>query len=182
MDDYISFSQLNDFLYSPLSLYLHECYKTYHTQMYDDIPQVAGKKAHATIDNNQYKKKHWITGMWLCSPILRLYGRADLYNDFTGELVERKRKIAYIYEGYKMQIWGQYYCLVEMGYSVSGISLHSLIDNSRYSLGIPTEDNIHQLKDLINRMRIYTPTFDVLEEENEKSSNSIYAALLPTKK
>jgi CRISPR-associated protein Cas4 len=179
MDDYISFSQLNDFLYSPFSLYLHECYKTYNKKVYHDTPQTMGTHAHETIDNHQYKKKNWITGMWLSSPTLRIYGKLDLYNEITGELVERKRLIKNIYDGYKMQVWAQYYCLKEMGYEVSTIALHSLTDNTRYSLGIPTSEDIQKLKKLILEINTYHPEFEELTNPENKSLISIYAPLCP---
>lgn len=180
MDGYISFSQLNDFLYSPFSLYLHECYKSYNTTVFQDTPQVAGKQAHETIDNQQYKKKNWITSMWLASPTLRIYGKLDVYNEVTGELVERKRLIKQIHDGYKMQVFAQYYCLQEMGYKVSTIALHSLADNTRYQLGKPSDADMQKLKNLIHEIHTYQPTFADLETPANKTLLSIYAPLCPT--
>ena len=182
MDNYISFSQLNDFLFSPFSLYLHECYKSYDIGVYYDEFQIAGKQAHETIDKHQYKKKDWITNMRLCSSKLRIYGKADLYNEQTGQLVERKRLIKNIYEGYYMQVWAQYYCLREMNYQVNTIFLHSLTDNIRYSLGIPAEKDLQKLKDLLQKMQTYTPQFEELIDPKNKSLISIYANLCPEEK
>lgn len=179
MDGYISFSQLNDFIYSPMSLYLHECYKAYNTNLYNDTPQALGIQAHEAIDQHKYKKRDWITSMWLCSATLRLYGKTDLYNQKSGELVERKRLIKYIYEGYKMQVWAQYYCLQEMGYKVNSIYLHSLVDNTRYDLGIPTKKDLESLKELISRMQNYQPQFEELIDPRNKSLISIYKHLCP---
>jgi CRISPR-associated protein Cas4 len=179
MDGYISFSQLNDFLFSPFSLYLHECYKTYKTSLYHDVPQTIGKQAHETIDTHKYKKKGWITSMLLCSPILRIYGKLDLYNEKTHVLVERKRLIKNIYEGYRMQVWAQYYCLKEMGYEVSDIFLHSLFDNTRYTLGVPKKEELQKLKNLIDEIQNYQPRFEELIDSKNKSLISIYANLCP---
>lgn len=179
MDGYISFSQLNDFLFSPFSLYLHECFNFYNKSLYQDVPQVAGTNAHETIDNHKYNKKGWLSNIWLASFTLPIYGKADLYNLETGELVERKRLIKKIYEGQLMQIWAQFYCLREMGYKVKKISIYSLSDNKRYNLDIPKYKDIKKLKNLIKRINNYEPKLKELKINKDKSAISIYASLFP---
>jgi CRISPR-associated protein Cas4 len=179
MDGYISFSQLNDFLFSPFSLYLHECYKDYEENIYQDFFQIAGKQAHETIDDHRYKKKGWLTSMRLCSPKLEIYGRTDLYNEQTGELVERKRLIKRIYEGYRMQIYAQYYCLLEMNYQVNKIALYSLADNTKYPLETPTSLTLQRLKLLVKNVQAYQPQFIELMYPGNKSLISIYSNLCP---
>lgn len=179
MDGYITFSQLNDFLFCPHSLYIHECYRPYSTALYHDQPQVAGKLAHGTIDQNNYNKSDWITGMWLCSPSLRICGRADLFNPKTGELIERKRLIRRIYPGQLMQIWAQWFCLEEMGHPVHGLAIHSLADNSRYPLDSPTPMQKESLRDLIDHIFAYNPSRSSPLVVPAKCASCIYSPLCP---
>lgn len=179
MDGYVAFSQLNDFLFCPHSLYIHECYRPYSTALYHDQPQVAGKLTHETIDQNNYNKRDWITGMWLCSPLLRICGRADLFNPKTGELVERKRLIRRIYLGQLMQIWAQWYCLEEMCYPVRCLAIHSLADNTRYPLDPPTPIQKESLCNLVGHIFAYDPHHSPPAANPAKCAFCIYAHLCP---
>lgn len=53
MDDYISISTLNDFVFCPYSIYLHNVYMETDERLYHATPQTRGRIAHETID---YKK------------------------------------------------------------------------------------------------------------------------------
>ena len=48
MDDYISISMLNDFIFCPYSIYLHNVYKDADEGLYHTKPQTRGKIAHTT--------------------------------------------------------------------------------------------------------------------------------------
>ena len=50
MIDYISISTLNDFIFCPYSIYLHNVYMETDETMYHAIPHTQGRMAHATID------------------------------------------------------------------------------------------------------------------------------------
>ena len=116
--------------------------------------------------------------MEVSSEKLGIYGKIDLFNEETGELVERKRKIKKIYDGYKLQVWAQAACLEEMGYRVSNIFIHSLVDNKRYSVewaGVETNCN-SSLQEQIQKMRSFsleTP----FSPHPEKCAHCIYAEL-----
>jgi len=53
MDDYISISTLNDFIFCPYSIYLHNVYMETDEGLYHATPQTRGKIAHETIDNKK---------------------------------------------------------------------------------------------------------------------------------
>ena len=52
-DDYISISTLNDFIFCPYSIYLHNVYMDTDTDvsLYHAIPQTRGRIAHESVDN-----------------------------------------------------------------------------------------------------------------------------------
>ena len=50
MIDYISISTLNDFIFCPYSIYLHNVYMETDETMFHATPQTQGRMAHATID------------------------------------------------------------------------------------------------------------------------------------
>ena len=50
IDDYIAISTLNDFIFCPYSIYLHNVYMDTDEGLYHAIPQTRGKTAHQSID------------------------------------------------------------------------------------------------------------------------------------
>lgn len=183
MDGYISFSELNDFLYCPHSLYLHSLYKNYKTQIYHDTPQTDGKAAHETIDQNTYKRGGWQSGRWLCSPDYKIYGKCDLYNPHTGELVERKKTVRKVYGGQKMQVWAQAACLEEMGEIVSSIRIHSMTDNKSYEIANLDANVKRSLHDLISQIQTFRlADMSEMAIDCEKCKECIYSPLYPISK
>lgn len=179
MDGLVSFSQLNDFLFCPYSLYLHTLYNNFKSSIYHDVAQTDGTAAHVTVDQSTYKRSGWQTGIWLCSPTYKVYGRCDLYNPTTGELVERKRTIHKLYTGHYMQVWAQAVCLQEMEHPVRKIYLHSITDNTRYFVKLPNQTIKNQLKELVLQISRYTPPNETFSQLPAKCRQCIYAALCP---
>ena len=52
-EDYISISTLNDFIFCPYSIYLHNVYMETDEGLYHATPQTRGKIAHETIDTKK---------------------------------------------------------------------------------------------------------------------------------
>ena len=50
MDDYISIASLNDFIFCPYSIYLHNVYMEEDETLYKATPQIRGTIAHEGID------------------------------------------------------------------------------------------------------------------------------------
>lgn len=73
----------------------------------------------------------------------------------SGILTERKNKIVQIYDGYIFQLYAQYYGLTEMGYKVTKMRFHSIIDNKNYDIKLPIEDKEmdQKFKELVKRIR-----------------------------
>ncbi len=115
-----------------------------------------GKIKHETIEQKRYStSRKFLQNADVYSEKYRLYGKIDLYNQNSHELVERKYHIKKIYDGYRSQVYAHYFCLQEMGYEVKKIFLHSLKDNKRYVITIPKKDEIEEFESLLERIWQY---------------------------
>lgn len=141
-EDLISLSQLNDFIFCPVSIYFHGLYGATDKLLYQQSPQLSGTNAHKRVDEGTYStSKNIITALPVYSEKYGLYGKIDIYDIKTKVLRERKKKIKQIYDGYIFQLYGQYYCMKEMGYEIKKLEIHSIDDNKMYIIALP-EDNI----------------------------------------
>ncbi|MBI3421274.1 MAG: type V CRISPR-associated protein Cas4 [Candidatus Sungbacteria bacterium] len=177
MESYIQISKINDFMFCPLSLYLHSVYEPFDTSLYHDTPQIVGKANHAAIEEGRYStSKHILQGLSVYSERFGIMGKIDIYDEKKKLLVERKTKIRTIWPGYIYQIYAQYFCLMEMGYAVEHLALHSLSDNRRYPLPVPTERDAARFGFFIEQIR----AFDIRRYKNHrcaKCTKSIYGLL-----
>ena len=141
MESYLTISFLNDFIFCPRSIYFHQLYGRMSTKMYHSAVQTKGLNAHKTVDNKTYStSKNILQGIEVYSEKYKLCGKIDTFDQAKGLLVERKKKITTIYDGFIYQLYAQYFCLQEMGYHVKQIKLYSLDDNKSYSICLPKDD------------------------------------------
>ncbi|MCC7197235.1 type V CRISPR-associated protein Cas4 [Candidatus Peregrinibacteria bacterium] len=160
MEDYIQISKLNDFIFCPKSLYFHSLFESFDQKTYHDTPQTVGKISHEIIDKGQYSSlKKYLQGLEIFSDKYSLCGKIDIYDKDEGILIERKYKVKKIYQGYIYQLYAQMFCLQEMGYRVNKLFIHSLSDNKRYPIDLPTVDEIKIFEDFIHEVR----SFDILK-------------------
>lgn len=180
MEQYIPISTINDFLYSPQSLYLHSIYQSFHTDIYHSQYQTNGKGHHKTLDEKIYSgAQRYIQSIPVYSDKYQIIGKIDLYDNKTQTLIERKAKIKNIYLGHKYQLYAQMFCLQEMGYEVKKLKIHSLEDNKRYTIDLPTPEDIVAFKKLIRDMFLYNPLdSDITEDNRVKTEASIYKELI----
>lgn len=158
MDTAINISNLNDFIFCPASIYFHNLYQGQSESMYEETTQVLGKQVHQSIDRQNYSTStDVLQGIPVYSEALNLFGKIDLLEVSKKHLIERKRQVKQIFDGYVFQVYAQYFCLSEMGYEIQKISIRSYIDNKVYSIKLPDEDL--SMKDkffaLINEMSIF---------------------------
>ena len=147
MESYIQISLLNDFVFCPKSIYLHNLYGKYNQEIYHKEWQTKGKIAHEAVDNQTYSsRKDVLQALPIYSDELGICGKLDTFDKGTGELVERKYKIKKIYDGYKLQIYAQCFCLLEMGYEVKSLAFYSMSDNKKYKVELPTGDDFEDMK------------------------------------
>lgn len=177
MEPYINITTLNDYIFCPRSIYFKKLYGQYRTSTYHRTPQTSGIIAHKSVDTATYStSKRHITGLRLYSNAYNLCGVLDLYDSDLKLIVERKRQIKVIYDGYRYQLYAQYYCLLEMGYTVEKLALHSLIDNKRYPIALPNAAEAKQFKNIVSQIRSYDLHADY-QPNIEKCRQCIYSHL-----
>ena len=177
MNNYIQISKLNDFIFCPYSVYLHSVYKDFNQKIYHSRFQTRGKICHQPIDRGKYTtSKYILQGINVYSEKYNLVGKIDIFDTKKGLLIERKYKIKKIYDGYKIQLYAQMFCLSEMGYKVKGLRLHSLSDNKRYEVPMPGKNEINKFEKLINEITKYQVEQGYKKNLN-KCDNCIYKPL-----
>ena len=163
MEQYIQISKINDFIFCPKSVYLHKIYENFDQNTYHQEPQKVGKLNHENIDNGKYSTaKKFLQGMAVYCGKYEIAGKIDIYNTETKTLIERKTKIKKIYDGYKYQLYAQYFSLLEMGYEVKKIFIHSLNDNKRYEIQTPNKQEKENFENIIDRIH----RFDILKHKS----------------
>lgn len=174
MQDFIQISKINDFIFCPFSIYLHGIYENFSEKTYHSSYQTRGKIKHESVDTGKYStSKNVLQGLEIYSEKYGLVGKIDTFDAEKGKLVERKNKIVRIYDGYKYQLWAQYFCLSEMGYNVREISLYSISDNKSYPLPIPDYAEISEFETILEKIR----NFDLqceLSKNPQKCEKCIY--------
>lgn len=174
--DHIQISKINDFLFCPHSLYFHSVYENFDKTQYKARSQIAGTIAHKTVDTHKFSsRKSILQGMEIFSEKYGLIGKIDIYDRDREELIERKRTINKIYDGYLFQLYAEKLCLEEMGYKVSKMKLYSMTDNKTYPVVLSLE-KIKQFEETLDKMR----KFNFLSNKNsnlEKCDNCIYHEL-----
>ncbi len=178
MEQYIQISKINDFLYSPASVYLHSVYEDFSGKIYKKKEQIKGTLNHKNIDNKNYStRKNIISGKTVYSEKYGLVGKIDIYDKDKKELVERKTKINKIYQGYIYQLYAQYFCLKEEGENPQKLFLHSLEDNKRYEIKIPNKIERKKFERLIEEIEKFNVE-DLLKKDCDFHSQiSIYSPL-----
>lgn len=167
MDDYIQISKLNDFIFCPYSVYLHSVYEDFDQKIYHSTFQTVGKICHKSIEEKKYTTSKWILqGQEIFCEKYGLIGKIDLFDTRKNHLIERKYKIKKIFDGYKYQLYAQMFCLKEMGYEVKFLFIHSLSDNKRYKIPLPSENEIKEFEGLISEIKNYQP--EIPKRKNKK--------------
>jgi CRISPR-associated protein Cas4 len=176
MESYLPISYINDFIFCPRSIYFHQLYGRTEQRLYHKTEQANGKAAHKAIDNKRYStSKHILQGIDIYSEEYCIGGKIDIYDEKKALLVERKKKIKFIYNGYIFQLYAQYYCLREMGYTVRQLRLHSIDDNKNYPVERPEKNKI--LRQSFRQQIKQIKEYDMSEPFNpnaNKCRNCIY--------
>lgn len=174
MEQYLKITNINDFIFCPVSIYYHGLYEDINNSIYTGLSQVTGKNAHSSIDNNKDTKR-FIYGLTVYSTELKLLGKIDTYDCEKNYLIERKKKVTQIYDGFIFQLYAQCICLREMNFPVESLFIHSLDDNKRYSIDLP-EENL-ELSSKFRKLLIDISNFEIdsfYPMNKEKCINCIY--------
>ncbi len=174
--DYIQISKINDFLFCPWSLYFHSVYETFAQNTYKASPQIAGTIAHESVDQEKFStRKNILQGREIFSQKYGIIGKIDIYDKDKRELIERKRTVKEIYDGYIFQLYAQKLCLEEMGFKVKSMKLYSMTDNKTYTITL-TKQQKTKFKKVLKDMRSFNLTSKKCSNHN-KCKNCIYREL-----
>lgn len=141
MDDAILITELNDFIFCPVSIYFHKMYNDMERIIYQNTDQINGTAAHEKVDDGTYStKKSILKGIEVYCEKYNLRGKIDLLDVESNTLRERKKKVKNIYDGYVFQVYAQYFALTEMGYEIDRIEIYSMDDHKTYNISLPDDD------------------------------------------
>lgn len=178
MLDYIPLSTLNDFIFCPYSIYLHGVYMDADEDMYKAEPQTKGTIAHRGIDLKKAStRKADMMSLPVYSDSLGISGKIDVYRQDRRLLIERKSNLKKIFRGHIYQLWGQYFCMEEMGYEVNGLAFYEVSTNKTIPVELPGDKGREELESFIRRFRSYNPAEDIFTINANKCSHCIYCNL-----
>lgn len=180
METYIPITMLNDFIFCPRSIYFHQVHGSLHQEMIHEKAQTEGKIAHDSIDKNGYSSRsNILVGVEVFCETYNLMGKIDIFEINPGRLIERKNRIAVIYDGYIFQVYAQCLALRDMGYGVKEIVLRDRTRNKNHPIPLPEEDpemfqKFERVIEDLNRFDLNDPQFQPVQE---KCMHCIYSNL-----
>lgn len=176
MEELIRISNINDFLFCPVSIYFHGLMDGADRTMVQSEYQINGTAAHRSVDDGTYSsRREMLLGVDVCSIKYGVTGRIDQFDVSTGMLTERKRHVSKIHPGYVMQLYGQYFGMVEAGYEVKSLRIHSMDDNRNYPIPHPDEspEMVAEFEKVLDEMH----SFDIsgfMQTNGAKCRHCIY--------
>jgi hypothetical protein len=112
MEDLILISNLNDFIFCSASIYFHGLYGGADKLTYQSAYQINGTKAHENVDAGKYStRKNIITALEVYSQEYGVVGKIDIYDKDKKMLIERKKHVSVVYDGYVFQLYAQCFSL-----------------------------------------------------------------------
>lgn len=178
MIDYISISTLNDFIFCPYSIYLHNVYMESDETMYHATPQTKGKTAHKTVDKKVASNRaDDLLALPVYSEEYGLMGKIDVYKKKEKKLIERKYQLKQIFQGQIYQLWAQMLCLQEMGYEVDTMAFYEISTNKMIPVALPSAQELSQFKAFINCFRSFDPSSTHFSINPNKCRHCIYCNL-----
>lgn len=178
MLDYIPISSLNDFIFCPYSIYLHNVYMESDESLYHANPQTRGKIAHESVDKKTASNRvDDLLSLPVYSEEYGLMGKIDLYKKKEKKLIERKYQLKQIFQGQIYQLWAQMVCLREMGYEVESLAFYETSKNKMIPVAMPTDDDLQQFKTFIKKFRTFDPLITSFTINPNKCIHCIYCNL-----
>lgn len=178
MTDYITISSLNDFIFCPYSIYLHNVYAEADESLYHATPQTRGRVAHEPVDNKTASNRaDEILSLPVYSEEYGLMGKIDVYRRKERRLIERKYQLKRIFQGQIYQLWAQMLCLREMGYEVESLAFYEISTNKMIPVAMPTEQELCSFRDFVDRFRSFDPGSTSFSVNLNKCLHCIYCNL-----
>ncbi|MBO5133437.1 MAG: type V CRISPR-associated protein Cas4 [Paludibacteraceae bacterium] len=177
MHNYISISTLNDYIFCPYSIYLHNVYMETDEGLYHATPQTRGRVSHESVDTKKASnKRDTLMALPIYSSKFGLVGKIDIYKQSEKLLVERKYQLKQLFRGQIYQLWAQYFCLIEMGYSVEKLAFYEISSNKTIPIAIPTLQEETEFTQFIERFKNFDPSGNI-EVNSNKCRHCIYCNL-----
>lgn len=142
--------------------------------------QTEGRLAHESIESENYSSRSDILlGIEVFSEKYNLMGKIDLFETRTCRLIERKNRIAVIYDGYVFQVYAQCFALREMGYTVKEIVLRDRTRNKNHSIPLPENDPemLYKFEKVIEDLNHFDLKDRSFQPNQAKCLNCIYSTL-----
>ena len=178
MTDYINISTLNDFIFCPYSIYLHNVYMDTDETMYHAVPQTKGRAAHhATDTKTSSNRADDLLSLPVYSEVYGLMGKIDVYKRKEKKLIERKYQLKQIFQGQVYQLWAQMLCLKEMGFEVESIAFYEISTNKMIPVAMPTDADLLAFKQFMNQFRHFDPSSTSFSVNQNKCLHCIYCNL-----
>jgi CRISPR-associated exonuclease Cas4 len=179
MQDYLQISKLNDFIFCPRSIYMHNLYESFEKEIYQKRYQVRGSIKHETIEEEKYSSEsRYLQALPVVCNKYQLIGKIDIFDVKNSVLIERKTKVQKIFDGYWLQLYAQKLSLEEMGYCVKQLKIHSLLDNKSYFLSrIEEKGVVEKFLDLMIVINSIQAEKLYLQNNTKKCLECIYREL-----
>lgn len=177
VEDYIPISTLNDFIFCPYSIYLHNVYMETDEGLYHATPQTKGKLVHEPIDSKtSSNRSDDLLALPVFSEQLGLMGKIDVFKRKEKKLIERKYQLKQIFQGQIYQLWAQYFCMKEMGYEIDSIAFYEISTNKMIPVSLPSETEKKELESFIELFKSFDPLTPIQVNPN-KCRHCIYCNL-----
>lgn len=178
MTDYIPLSVLNDFVFCPYSIYLHQVYMEADEDVYKAAPQTRGTVAHEPVDRKTSSTRRGeLLSLPVYSDTLGIAGKIDVYKTGECRLIERKYNLKQIFRGHYYQLWGQYYCMTEMGYEVRELAFYEISSRRLIPVPLPGSAERDEMERFVRSVRAFNPYSDPIPLNPNKCRHCIYCNL-----
>lgn len=174
VEDYIPISHINDFLFCPYSIYLHSVYGAAEEEFCKAVPQKAGTMAHEKITRDE--REGVLHDRPVRSEELGIAGIIDEFDTTTGTLTEYKNRTGRLFPGQFMQLYGQYFCLLEEGLTVNALRFVEISSGKETPVPLPGKEEEELLSDIVERIGSFSPSDEIPINPN-KCSKCIYCML-----
>lgn len=146
--------------------------------MYKASPQTKGTIAHQGVDEKTGSThKSDIMSLPVYSDEFGISGKIDIYKQDRHLLIERKNNLKRIFRGQIYQLWGQYFCMREMGYEVDKLAFYEISTNKMIDVELPGEMGKQELIDFIEQFKHYDPSATSIKVNPNKCIHCIYCNL-----
>lgn len=146
--------------------------------MYKAAPQTKGTVVHESVDLKRAStRKADLMSLSVYCDSLGISGKIDIYKQDRHLLIERKNNLKQIFKGQIYQLWGQYFCMVEMGYQVEAIAFYEISTNKMIPIELPGDQGRVELENFLRKFRSFDPLHTPFKINTNKCIHCIYCNL-----